>query len=85
MDKMKTNLNLTDDQVAKLKTQHSTMQAKAEKIKTNESLSREQKKEQMLALKAEAKTQHGKILTAEQLKKKEEMKKNRGDKSRTRK
>ena len=85
MDKMKTNLNLTDDQVAKLKTQHSTMQAKAEKIKTNESLSREQKKEQMMALKAEAKEQHNKIFTPEQLKKKEEMKKNRGDKSRTRK
>ena len=85
MDKMKTNLNLTDDQVSKLKAQHLTMKAKAEKIKTNESLSREQKKEQMMALKAEAKTQHGKILTAEQLKKKEEMKKNRGDKSKARK
>ena len=81
MDKMKTNLNLTDDQVTKLKAQHSTMQAKAEKIKTNKSLSREQKKEQMMALKAEAKEQHNKIFTPEQLKKKEEMKKNRADKS----
>ena len=85
MDEMKTNLNLSDDQVAKLNAQHSTMKAKAEKIKTNESLSREQKKEQMMALKAEAKEQHNKIFTPEQLKKKEEMKKNRGDKSRTRK
>ena len=85
MDKMKTKLDLTDDQVAKLKAQRTTNHAKAEKIKNNESLSREQKKEQMTALKAEAKTQHGKILTAEQLKKKEEMKKNRGDKSKARK
>ena len=85
LDKMKTNLNLTEDQVAKLKTQRAANHAKAEKIKNNESLSREQKKEQMMALKIEAKEQHNKILTPEQLKKKEEMKKNRGDKSKAKK
>ncbi len=83
LDKMKTNLNLTDDQVAKLKTQRTVNHAKAEQIKNNESLSREQKKEQMMALKTEAKAQHNKIFTPEQLKKKEEMKKNRSDKSGT--
>lgn len=77
MDKMKTNLSLTDEQVSKLKAQRTATQAKAEKIKKNESLSAEQKKEQMMALKAEAKEQHSKIFTAEQLQKKEEMKKNR--------
>ncbi|MEP7254265.1 MAG: hypothetical protein ABI666_00745 [Ferruginibacter sp.] len=82
MDKMKTKLNLSDNQVAKLKTQHASMQAKAEKIKTNESLSREQKKEQMMALKSEAKEQRKKIFTPEQIKKMEEMKKSRGDRSR---
>ncbi len=76
MDKMKTNLHLSDEQVSKLKAQRLTMQAKAEALKNNESLSREQKKEQMMALKADAKAQHNKILTPEQLKKKEEMKKN---------
>jgi len=81
MEKMKTNLNLTDGQVTKLKAQRSSLQAKAAKIKNNESLSREQKKEQMMALKAEAKEQHQKILTPEQLKKKEEMKKTRGNRS----
>jgi len=85
MDKMKTNLNLTDDQVAKLKANRAANHAKAEKIKNNESLSREQKKEQMMALKAEAKEQHNKIFTPGQLKKKEELKKNRGDKSQARK
>lgn len=79
LDKMKTTLSLTDDQVVKLKSQRAATMAKAEKIKNNESLSREQKKEQMMALKAEAKEQHNKIFTPEQLKKKEEMKKNRGD------
>jgi hypothetical protein len=34
-----------------------------------------------MALKAEAKEQHNKIFTAEQLKKREDMKKNRSDKS----
>ena len=81
LDKMKTNLNLSDEQVTKLKTQRAATHAKAEKIKNNESLSREQKKEQMMALKSEAKNQHNKIFTPDQLKKREEMKKNRGDKS----
>ncbi|MEO7306471.1 MAG: hypothetical protein ABIR78_15390 [Ferruginibacter sp.] len=85
MDKMKTELNLSDDQVAKLKAQHSSMHAKAESIRNNESLSREQKKEQMMTLKADAKEQHSKILTAEQLKKQEEMRKNHSGRSRTKK
>jgi hypothetical protein len=85
LDKMKINLNLTDDQVAKLKAQRAANHAKAEKIKNNESLSRTQKKEQMMALKAEAKEQHNKIFTPEQLKKKEEMKKNRGNRSEAKK
>jgi Spy/CpxP family protein refolding chaperone len=85
LDKMKTNLNLTDEQVTKLKAQQAANRAKVEKIKNNESLSREQKKEQMMALKAEAKQQHNKIFTPEQLKKKEEMKKTHGNKARAKK
>lgn len=78
MDKMKTNLNLTDDQVAKLKAQRAVTKSKAESIKNNQSLSMDQKKAQMMALRAEAKTQSNNILTPEQLKKKEDMKKNHG-------
>lgn len=85
LDKMKTNLNLTDEQVAKLKTQRTANHAKAEQIKKNESLSREQKKAQMMALKAESKEQNSKIFTPEQLKKKEEMKKAHSDKGRAKK
>lgn len=85
LDRMKTNLNLTDEQVTKLKAQQAANHAKAEQIRNNESLSREQKKAQMMALKTQAKDQHNKIFTAEQLKKKEEMKKNRGDRSRVKK
>ena len=85
LDKMKTNLNLSDEQVTKLKAQRTATHAKAEKIKNNESLSREQKKAQMMALKSEAKDQHDKIFTPEQLKKREEMKKYHGDKSKAKK
>lgn len=85
LDKMKTNLSLTDEQVTKLKNQRAATMAKAEKIKNNESLSREQKKEQMMALKTESKDQHNKIFTPEQLKKKEEMRKSRGDRSKVKK
>lgn len=85
LEKMKTNLSLTDEQVAKLKAQRASNQAKAEKIKNNEKLSREQKKEQMMALKTEAKEQRSKTFTPDQLKKMEEMKKNRGDRSRVKK
>ena len=84
LDKMKTNLNLTDEQVAKLKSQRAANHAKAEKIKNNESLSRQQKKEQMMTLKAEAKEQNNKTFTPDQLKKKEEMKKAHGDKDKGR-
>jgi Spy/CpxP family protein refolding chaperone len=85
LDKMKTNLNLSNEQVEKLKVQRATNRTKADNIKKNESLSREQKKEQMMALKAEAKVQNNKIFTPEQLKKRDEMKKARGDKGRARK
>lgn len=85
MDKMKTNLNLSDDQVSKLNAQRAANHAKAEKIKSNESLSQEQKKEQMMALKNDAKEQNKKIFTPDQLKKMEEMKKNHEGKPRAKK
>ena len=85
LEKMKTSLSLTDEQVTKLKNERTATMARAEKIKKNELLSREQKKEQMMALKTEVKEQHNKVFTPEQLKKKEEMKKSRGERSRVKK
>src|SRR5437868_4406849 len=75
LDKMKTELNLTDAQVTALKANREAMQAKFKAIKENNSLTREQRKEQIEALKTEAKEQHKKIFTEEQQKKMEEMKK----------
>lgn len=80
LDKMKTQLSLSDQQVAELKTQRENMQSKLMAIKQNQSLSREQKRDQLLALKTEAKEQHKKIFTADQMKKMEEMRKKRFDK-----
>ena len=81
LDKMKTNLSLTDAQVTQLKSQRTAMLLKVSALKANESLTREQRKTQMMALKDEAREQHKKIFTADQLKKMEEMKKKRMDKS----
>lgn len=81
LDKMKTELGLSETQVAQLKTQREKMHAKMKSIKDNEGLSREQRKTQFLALKEEAKEQRKKIFTADQLKKMEEMKKKHFDRS----
>jgi Spy/CpxP family protein refolding chaperone len=80
LDKMKGELNLTESQVAQLKTQRENMSAKFKAIKENESLSRQQKRDQLMALKEEAKKQHEKIFTADQMKKMEEMKKRHHEK-----
>ena len=81
MDKMKSELGLSEAQVAQLKSQREATGAKMKAIRENESLDREQKKAQMMALKSESKAAHQKILTPEQLKKMEELKKNRPDKN----
>ncbi|MGC4102247.1 hypothetical protein [Ferruginibacter sp.] len=80
MDKMKTRLNLTDKQVAQLKTQRETMIAKLKAIKENDSMDRTAKKEKLASLRAEMKESNKKIFTDEQLKKMEEMRKERMDK-----
>lgn len=81
LDKMKTELGLTESQVAQMKAQRESMQSRLKAIKENETLSREQKREQLMSLRSEAKEQHKKIFTAEQLKKMEEMKKRHSQKS----
>lgn len=79
LSKMKSKLNLTEAQVMQMKTQKEMVQSKLKAIRENETLSREQKKERLMALKSETREQHKKIFTAEQLRKLEEMKKNRSE------
>lgn len=80
LDKMKTDLALSEAQLGQLKTQREGIQTKMKAIRENEALSREQKQEQVMALKNDAKEQRKKIFTADQLKKMEEMKKKQMDK-----
>jgi Spy/CpxP family protein refolding chaperone len=77
MDKMKTDLNLTDDQVAKIQDERKSMIDHAKAIKENSSLSDEQKKEQFMNLRKTSRDNINKILTADQLKKRDELRSSR--------
>jgi periplasmic protein CpxP/Spy len=81
LDKMKTTLGLTDKQIDQMKKQREAMQSRFKAIMENEALSREQRRDQFMALKAEGKEQHKKILTPDQIKKMEEMKKKHFEKT----
>ena len=82
MDRMKTNLNLSDAQMNQLKMNRDANQAKVKVIKENDQLSQSQKKEQLMALKETQKKNLDQVLTPEQMTKMEEMKKNHKEKSR---
>jgi len=77
LEKMKTDLNLTDEQVTKIRDQRNNSMAQAQAIRENSSLTQEQKKEQFRNLVQSRKESLNNILTADQLKKKEEMRKSR--------
>ncbi len=81
LDKMKTQLGLTDQQLAQMKAQRESMHSKLKAIKENEALTREQKRDQLVALKTAVKEQHKKILTPEQQQKMEDMKKKHFEKT----
>ena len=69
LEKMKTNLSLTNEQAAQIKSQQEAFHNKQKAIRENESLSIEQKKVQMKALQESARQERMKVLNAEQLEK----------------
>lgn len=71
------DLNLTSEQSAKMKAQREASQAKIAEIKNNSSLTDEQKKEQIKSVMKSSKSDMKNILTEEQMKKMQEMKKDR--------
>jgi len=75
LDKMKQNLNLTDDQVAKIKAQREDLQTKMKAIRENATLLPEQKRAQMKDLFVQQKESLKTVLTADQLSKLEAMRK----------
>ena len=80
MDKIKVKLNLTDEQVAQMKSQREEMFAKLKAIKEDDNMDRVAKKEKLMALKTQLKEDRKKIFTADQLKQIEDMKKARMEK-----
>lgn len=75
MTKMKTRLDLNDDQARKISENRKAMAEKLKSIHENEAITREQKKEQFKSLKEKQKSEMKSILTEEQLEKMKEMKK----------
>ena len=71
------DLNLSNDQGENLKSHNQAVHEKMKAVKSNTSLSAEQKKAEMKNIRQWSKDERAKILTAEQLKKMEEMKKDR--------
>lgn len=79
MERMKTNLGLTDDQLAKMKANNQSFKQKAEAIRNNQSLNEDQKKAQFEILRKEREANLKNVLTADQIARLDAMKKNRGD------
>ncbi len=75
MEKMKTNLGLTDNQVEMLKKQRSETSEKIKAIRENKLLDETKKREEMKALMNKRKENMRSILTEDQMKKMLEMKK----------
>lgn len=78
-DQMKTRLGLSDEQSAKMDANRKEMGEKMKAIRENNSLSDDQKKEQMKELHKKQKENMKSILTEEQLKKLQESKHKRSD------
>jgi Spy/CpxP family protein refolding chaperone len=77
LEVMKSRLNLSDDQVSRLKASQEKRKEAFKAIKDNQQLSEVEKKAQMKALKEESKAAYKSILTPEQFQKMEEMKKDK--------
>jgi Spy/CpxP family protein refolding chaperone len=84
LDKIKSTLNLSDDQVAKIKAGTLDIHAKAKVIRENDQLTRVEKKEQLIALKQQTKDNLKSVLTPEQITKLDEIKKIRMEKRQAR-
>ncbi|MEO5783116.1 MAG: hypothetical protein ABIQ07_07590 [Ginsengibacter sp.] len=79
MEHMKTELGLTDAQLAKMKAGSESFRIRAKAIHDNTSLSADQKKTQFEALHKERENSYKSFLTAEQIAKMDQMKMNHGE------
>ena len=81
LQNMKTQLNLTDEQVSKLQASRESFHAKAKDIRSNTSLTEDQKKSQIKDLAKQQREDTKSILTKEQLQKMQELHKDRSSSS----
>ena len=81
LQNMKTQLNLTDEQVSKLEASRESFHAKAKDIRSNTSLTEDQKKSQIKELAKQQREDTMSILTKEQLQKMQELHKDRSSSS----
>jgi Spy/CpxP family protein refolding chaperone len=77
LDKMKTKLNLTEDQTAKIKALNDQFRENMKKFKENQTTDRSAKKEELMSAFKQHKEDFEKILTPEQLSKMQEWKKDK--------
>ncbi len=80
MDKMKTDLNLSESQTTKIKAIHTAYAAKIKAIRDNDDLTPEEKKQQILEVSKARRAEVDTVLTKEQIKKRDEILKERKDK-----
>ena len=76
-EKLKQDLNLSNDQAVKMQSINANTQSKLQEIRSNNSLTPVQKKEQIKALHQQTVADRKSILNEEQIKKMEEMKKDK--------
>lgn len=77
LEKMKSTLNLSDDQVNKIKDIHSKYAAKVKAIRDDNSLTPDQKKQQLKTINDDRKKEVDGVLTPDQVKKRDELIKGR--------
>ena len=80
MDKLKAKLNLTDEQVAKIKAGREAAHQKMKSIRENTQLSKTEMKAQIMAIKDQNKNDMKSILTPEQAGKWDQMKQEKANK-----
>lgn len=79
IEELKTQLNLTDDQVAKIKAGSESFRQRAQAIRENQSLTDDQRKQQMETLRKEREANLKSYLTADQIAKFDQLRGNNGD------
>ncbi|MBS1495670.1 MAG: hypothetical protein JSU03_12720 [Bacteroidetes bacterium] len=83
LEALKTKISLTDEQVSKIQAQQEATHLQIQALKQNQSLSREEKMAKLKSILKDSKAERKSIYTPDQLKKLEDLKKERGEMQKT--